>query len=55
MSPGRTITSSPSGLKKKLKPLSINEYTITYAFDFADEIRNLSVNEDDILVIVVKY
>jgi hypothetical protein len=37
-------------LEEKLKPLSINEYTITDAFDFADEIRNLSVNEDDILV-----
>ena len=37
-------------LEKKLKPLSINGYTITDAFDFADEIRNLSVNEDDILV-----
>ena len=28
----------------------INEYTITDAFDFAEEIRNLSDNEDDILV-----
>ena len=37
-------------LEEKLKPLSINEYTITDAFDFADEIRNVSVNEDDILV-----
>ena len=37
-------------LEEKLKPLSINEYTITNAFDFADEIPNLSVNEDDILV-----
>ena len=37
-------------LEEKLKPLSINEYTITDAFDFADEIRNLSVNEYDILV-----
>ena len=37
-------------LEEKLKPLSINEYTITDAFDFADEVRNLSVNEDDILV-----
>ena len=31
-------------LEEKLKRLSINEYTITDAFDFADEIRNLSVN-----------
>ena len=38
-------------LEEKLKPLSRNEYTITgNAFDFADEIPNLSVNEDDILV-----
>ena len=37
-------------LEEKLKPFSINEYTITDAFDFADEVRNLSVNEDDILV-----
>ena len=37
-------------LEEKLKPLSINEYTVTDAFDFADEVRNLSVNEDDILV-----
>ena len=37
-------------LEEKLKPLPMNEYTITDAFDFADEIRNLSVNEDDILV-----
>ena len=37
-------------LEEKLKPLSINEYTVTDAFNFADEVRNLSVNEDDILV-----
>ena len=37
-------------VEEKLKPLSINEYTITDACDFADVIRNLSVNEDDILV-----
>ena len=37
-------------LDEKLKPLSINEYTITDAFDFHDETRNLSVNEDNILV-----
>ena len=27
-----------------------NDYTITDAFAFADEIRTISVNEDDILV-----
>ena len=37
-------------LEEKLKSLSINEYTVTYAFVFADEIRTISVNEDDILV-----
>ena len=37
-------------LEEKLKPLSINEYTITDAFDLADEIRKLSVNENDIPV-----
>ena len=37
-------------LEEKLKPLSINDYTITDAFAFADEIRTISVNEDDILV-----
>jgi len=35
---------------KWLKPLSTKEYTITDAYDFADEIRNLSFNEDDILI-----
>ena len=37
-------------LEQKLKPLSINEYTITDAFAFADEIRAHTVNEGDILV-----
>ena len=37
-------------LEEKLKPLSTNDYTITDAFAFADEIRTISVNEDDILV-----
>ena len=37
-------------LEEKLKPLSINEYTITDAFAFADEIRTHSMNEEDILV-----
>lgn len=37
-------------LEEKLKPLSLNEYTITDAFDFADEVQNLSVNEDDLLI-----
>ena len=37
-------------LEEKLKPLSINENTINNAFDLADEIRNVPVNQDDILV-----
>ncbi|XP_068728938.1 uncharacterized protein [Montipora capricornis] len=37
-------------LEEKLKPLSVNEYTITDVFDFADEIRSSSMNEEDILV-----
>ena len=37
-------------LKEKLKPLSVNEYTITDVFDFADEIRSSPMNEEDILI-----
>ena len=37
-------------LEQKLNPLSLNEYTITDAFAFADEIRPHTMNEDDILV-----
>ena len=37
-------------LEEKLKPLSVNEYTITDVFDFADEIRSSPMNEGDILV-----
>ncbi|XP_022806126.1 uncharacterized protein LOC111343224 [Stylophora pistillata] len=37
-------------LEQKLKPLSLNEYTIIDAFSFADEIRTHTMNEDDILV-----
>ena len=39
-------------LEEKLKPLSINEYTITdaFAFAFADEIRTHSMNDEAILV-----
>ncbi|XP_068705148.1 uncharacterized protein [Montipora foliosa] len=36
-------------LEEKLKPFSVNEYTIT-VFDFADEIRSSPMNEEDILV-----
>ena len=37
-------------LEEKLKPLSVNEYTITDAISFSEEIRNLPINEDSILV-----
>ena len=38
-------------LEEKLKPLSVNEYTITDVFEFADEIRSSPMNED----ILVSY
>ena len=28
----------------------MNEYTITYVFEFADEIRSIPMNEEDVLV-----
>ena len=37
-------------LEEKLKPVSINVYTIVDAFAFVDEIRTHSMNEEDILV-----
>ena len=37
-------------LEEKLKPLFINEYTVTDAFAFADEIRTHSMNDEAILV-----
>ena len=37
-------------LEDKLKPLSVNEYTITDAFHFSEEIRTMSIHEDDVLV-----
>ena len=37
-------------LDNKLKPLSTNSYTISDTFSFADEIRDLSFDETDILV-----
>ena len=35
-------------LEQKLKPLSVNEYKITGAFEFADEIRSIPMNDEDI-------
>jgi len=37
-------------LEEKLKPLSVNEYTIIDAFKFANEIRSIPMNEEDTLV-----
>ena len=37
-------------LEDKLKPLSTNEYTVSDAFRCAEEIRSLSVKEQDLLV-----
>ena len=37
-------------LEQKLKTLSVNEYKITGAFEFADEIRSIPMNAEDILV-----
>ena len=37
-------------LEEKLKPLFINEHTITDTFKFAEEIRNTSFNDNDIIV-----
>ncbi|XP_068671463.1 uncharacterized protein [Montipora foliosa] len=37
-------------LEGKLKPLSINEHTITDTFKFAEEVRNTSFNDNDIIV-----
>ena len=37
-------------LEEKLKPLSINEHTITDTFKFAEEIRNASFHDNDIIV-----
>ena len=37
-------------LEETLKPLSVNEYTVTDAFRFSEEIRAMSIHEDDVLV-----
>ena len=37
-------------LEDKLKPLSYNKHSILDIFEFAEEIRAKSINEDDILV-----
>ena len=37
-------------LNEKLKPLSLNQYTITDIFDFTNEIHELKTNKGEILV-----
>lgn len=37
-------------LDEKLKPLSVNRYTILDTFSFAEEIQNLVIDQNDILV-----
>ena len=37
-------------LDEKVKPLSVNNHTISDVFQFADKIHELDFNEDDILV-----
>ena len=38
-------------LDEKLKPLSVNEHTISDIFQFADELRETKINDHDILVL----
>ena len=37
-------------LDEKLKPLSLNQYTVTDIFDFTNEIHEWKINKDEILV-----
>ena len=37
-------------LDEKLKPLSINEYTISDIFHFSEEIQHLQIGDNDFLV-----
>ena len=39
----------PKWLDEKLKPLSINRFTITDTFAFATEMKETKLNEEDIL------
>ena len=38
-------------LDEKLKPLSVNEHTITDVFEFADEIRSIPMNKEDRILV----
>ena len=42
-------------LDEKLKPLSVNNHTISDVFQFAEEIHGLEFNDDDIFDILVSY
>ena len=44
------IWRGPKWLDEKLKPLSLNQYTISDIFSFSEDLRNKSLNESDILV-----
>ena len=37
-------------LDEKIKPLSLNQYTISDIFFFSEDLRNTSLNESDIVV-----
>ena len=37
-------------LTEKLKPLSLNQYTVADTFDFTNEIHELKINKGEILV-----
>ena len=37
-------------MKEKLKPLSVNEYTIIDVLESSDEIRSIPMNEEDIFI-----
>lgn len=37
-------------LDEKLKPLSVNEHTVSYIFVFADELREMKIKDREFLV-----
>ena len=37
-------------MDEKLKPLSVNEHTVTDIFGFVDDLQNIQVNDHSILV-----
>ena len=36
--------------RQEIKPLSLNQYTVTNTIDFTNEINQLNINEGEILV-----